>query len=93
MTAKGVRIAVSLFVAICGILCYVINAIPRGNFIGAPAITLFVYIPLLVVQLLILINVWLGTNKGRVMRVSFWSSLFITIIFAYLLYDYLNGTT
>lgn len=93
MISTSNRIIITLLFIVCVAICLAINYIPRGNFIGAPIITLYVYIPLLIVQIILLINVWQAKNKEKIMKKSLLISLLITTIFIYFLYDYLKGTS
>lgn len=94
MSRKTARIYVTLFFLLCVAIIVSINLVPRGNFIGAPFITLYIYTPLMVLQLFLLVQVWVVEKVAqRALKLSFYASLIITLVFIYLLYDYLSGTT
>jgi len=59
MNIKAIRISVSIFTFICVGLLVLINLIPKGNFVSAPAISLLIYSPLIIVQFFILVQVWI----------------------------------
>jgi hypothetical protein len=94
MKLTTIRIWVTIFAFICLTLLVLINLIPRGNFIGAPAISIFVYSPLLLVELFFLIRLWIWKQiTVKALNSIFYFSLAIAIIFVYLFVDYLSGTS
>jgi heme O synthase-like polyprenyltransferase len=94
MSLKSIRIWATLFVLICVVALVAINLIPRGNFITAPAITLFVYAPLMIVQIVLLIQIWTtDETEIRARNWFFYSCLLITLIFIYFFYHFLKNTS
>jgi hypothetical protein len=94
MNIKLARKCVTVFVLICVNILVSINLIPRGNFISAPVITLFNYVPLIIVQVVLLIQIWaVEKAEKRAMNLIFYSSLLITLIFIYLFYHFLRTTS
>jgi hypothetical protein len=89
-----VKIWVTIFVLACIIALGLVNWIPRGNFVGAPFITMFIYAPLLLIQIFLVSRLWIvreiAPQRGGII---FYTSLTITIIFVYLMADYLLGTS
>ena len=63
MKLKLLRISATGFVLICIIVLIAINLIPRGNFHAAPAITLYLYFPLIIVQIILMIQIWNSEKK------------------------------
>lgn len=94
MNRKTARISVTLFALICTAMLVAINTITKGNFITAPAISLFIYMPLMLVQAFLLVQVWIIEKIAtRALKWSFWSSLLITLTFIYFFYNFLAKTT
>ncbi len=70
------------------------NLIPKGNFIAGPMISLFVYLPLIIIQFFLLVQVWILEKAAiKALKSFFYSSLLITLIFVYLFYHYLSTTS
>jgi hypothetical protein len=94
MNNNTVRIFVSLSTLICCIILIAINKVPRGNFITGPAISLFIYTPLLLAQVFLLIQLWIvGVKSERKLRVSLYCSLAIDAIFILLFLHFIKSTT
>lgn len=94
MSLKLARIWVTLFVLICVVILAATNLIPRGNFLFAPIVTLFVYAPLMIVQIVLLIQVWTVDEAAkRARNWFFYSCLLITLIFIYWFYKFLTKTS
>ena len=73
-----------------------INVIPRGNFIGAPTLTIFVYTPILFFQILIVALMWaLKKINGKeiLLKLALYISISIFIFFIFLFIYYLVNTT
>lgn len=90
MTYKALRISVTFFVMVSLVVTIAINLIPRNNFIAAPALTIMLYIPLMIVQLLLLIKIW---KREKKVKWRFYFSLAIMLIFLYVFYHFLKTTT
>ena len=94
MSRNIARIWVLLFVIICIVSTFIVNKIPRGNFLTGSIIILWVYFPLGIAQLYLLIKVWTADkNTHKALKRSFFVSLIITLIFIYFLFDYILNTT
>jgi len=94
MNIKLARKSVTLFVLICVTMLVSINLIPRGNFISAPAITLFIYLPLIIVQVVLLIQIWtIDKTEIRAKNLIFYSCFLITLVFIYSFYHFLKTTS
>ena len=89
-----IRKLTTLLWVVCIIILYLINLIPRGNFLSAPVISLFIYFPLIVVQFLILINVWFNKNiSKKSIKIYFFLNLIICLIFIFLFVNFLITTS
>jgi len=88
MTAQAIRIWVTIFISICVSILVAVNLIPTHSMYGAFVITIYVFLPLLLIQLIVLIGVYLKENRNKLMRKSFWVSLLIMLVFIYFLYDF-----
>ena len=94
MTRKTAKISVTVFAIVCAAMLAALNLIPRGNFITGPVITLYIYTPLIIVQLYLLVQVWIIEKSAtRALNWNFYSSLLITLIFVYMFYHYLKVTS
>ena len=94
MNYKIARSFVSVLFAIAILAMVLINVIPKGNFISGPIITLFVYFPLNLFNIFILIRVWRADKYNtKALNFCFYSSLSITIIIIYFFVNFLNTTT
>ncbi len=91
---KLARICVTVFVIICATMMASINLIPRGNFIFVPAVTSFIYTPLIIIQVFLVIQVWIVEKTAiRAINWTFYSSLLVTLIFSYWFYKFLTTTS
>ena len=89
-----IRLMTTLLWVICITILFLINLIPRGNFLSAPVISLFIYFPLIVVQFLILINVWFNKNiTKKSIKIYFFLNLIICLIFIFLFVNFLITTS
>jgi len=89
-----IRLMTTLLWVICITILFLINLIPRGNFLSAPVISLFIYFPLIVVQFLILINVWFNKNiSKKSIKIYFFLNLIICLIFIFLFVNFLITTS
>jgi len=94
MTYKLVRNTVVILFIVSVILIVIINVIPRGNFISAPAITLMIYLPLIILQGYILIQVLSSKNTITLpLKIGFWVNLFISLVIIYFFINFLLNTT
>ena len=94
MNRNFARICLFLFITLCIALLISINLIPRGNFIAAAAITMLIYLPLLIIQIS-LMAVLLVVEKTaiRVINVSFYLGFFITLVFIYFFCNFIMTTS
>jgi len=93
MNRKIVRILSTFFFIICAVILAILNIIPRGNFIAGPTITLFIYVPLLIIQLFLLIRVWTEKITIKALKRSVYFSLFIVLIFICFFIHFLKTTS
>lgn len=90
MSYSKIRLYSILLMLVCALSLLIVNYYPTGNFIGGPAIILFVYVPLGIINLIVSGFIWSGRAKSlqfnsRLLRVSG----LITLIFVGLLIYYI----
>lgn len=91
---KNIRILVSIFVLICLAILILINVIPRGNFLAAPIITLFIYAPFIIIQIFLLIQIWSIKNiENKFLKINFYISFVITLFFIFFFVRFLLTTS
>jgi hypothetical protein len=82
-----------IFVGIMFLMCLGmligVNIVPKGNFIAAPALTMFFFIPIVVLQLLIVLTVF-GAKREQINgKLACLVSIGATSICLYLFINYL----
>ena len=79
MRNRLINIVAVAFFLICALALIMINAIPSGNFIAAPAITIFIYVPLLCIHSVLVLFLFITKNIKKKYVLLFFCFLIASI--------------